>query len=207
MAEDLEAYLAGESIAARSGGLTEVFARVFRETHHATVLRNWGLLWMWHSVVLLAICLVTNWMTWRGINERWPYLLLWSGGFAIWAPIFWALRYRTGPVTAIERQIAHVWGASVIASILLFGIEDLLHEPVLKLSPVLGLISGMVFVVKAGMLSGKFYIQAAALFLTAGLMAYFTEWAHTIFGVVSALCFFVPGLIYYRQRLQAESDE
>ena len=41
----------------------------------------------------------------------------------------------------------------------------------LKLSPVLGLISGMVFVVKAGILSGEFYVQAVASFLTAGVMA------------------------------------
>lgn len=202
MAADLEAFLAGETISARSGGFNEIFARVFRETHHATVLRNWGLLWMWHSVVLLTICLITNWLAWQGVEQRWPYLLLWSGGFAIWAPIFWALRYRTGPVTAIERQIAHVWGGSVVASILLFGVEYLLSEPVLKLSPVLALISGMVFMAKAGMLSGKFYIQATVLFLTAGLMASYPDWAHTIFGLVSAACFFLPGWVYYRQRLR-----
>ena len=31
-------------------------ARLFRETHHATVLENWGLLWMWHSLALLVTC-------------------------------------------------------------------------------------------------------------------------------------------------------
>lgn len=200
MAEDLEAYLAGEPISARSGGITQVAARLFRETHHATVLRNWGLLWMWHSVVLLALCLFTNYLAWRDVQDRWPYLLLWAGGLFVWAPIFWALRYRTGPVTAIERQIAHVWGASVIGSILLFAVEWLLGEPVLKLAPVLGLLSGMVFVVKAGMLNGVFYLQAAALFLTAMAMAEWPDIAHTIFGVVSALCFFVPGWKYYQQR-------
>ena len=52
------------------------------------------------------------------------------------------------------------------------------------------------------MLSGQFYIQAAALFITAGLMAYFPNYAHLIFGTVSAACFFFPGLKYYRQRLR-----
>jgi len=202
MAEDLEAYLVGETISARSGGISEVVARVFRETHHATILRNWGLLWMWHSVVLLGICLVTNFMAWRGVDSRWPYLLFWSGAFAIWAPIFWALRYRTGPVTAIERQIAHVWAGSVIATIMLFLIEYQLDEPVLKLAPVLAIISAMVFVIKAGMLSGKFYIQAVCLLLAAGAMARWPGFGHTIFGVVSAACFFIPGLLYYRERLR-----
>jgi eukaryotic-like serine/threonine-protein kinase len=200
MAEDLEAYLSGEPVAARSGGITQVVARLFRETHHATVLRNWGLLWIWHSVVLLTICLVTNYMAWRGIDSRWPYLVLWAGGLFIWAPIFWALRRRSGPVTAIERQIAHLWGASVIGSILLFAVEWVLGEPVLRLAPVLGLLSGMVFLVKAAMLNGVFYVQAGALFLTALAMAEWPAVAHTIFGVVSALSFLVPGWKYFQER-------
>jgi serine/threonine-protein kinase len=200
MAEDLEAYLAGEPVAARSGGFSQVIARLFRETHHATVLQSWGLLWMWHSVVLLVICLVTNYMSWRGVDSRWPYLALWAGGLAVWAPMFWALRRRSGPVTAIERQIAHVWGASVIGSVMLFGVEWVLGEPVLQLAPVLGLLSGMVFLVKAGMLNGVFYVQAAALFVTALAMARWPAVAHTIFGVVSGLCFFIPGWKYYRER-------
>ncbi len=200
LAEDLEAFLAGEPISASSGGISQVIARLFRETHHATLLRNWGLLWMWHSVVLLAICLVTNYMAWRGVASRWPYLTLWAGGLFVWAPIFWALRRRSGPVTAIERQVAHIWGASVIGSILLFFVEWVLGEPVLRLAPVLGLLSGMVFLVKAAMLNGVFYVQAVALFVTALAMAHWPAIGHTIFGVVSALCFFIPGWKYYQQR-------
>ena len=79
-----------------------------------------------------------------------PYLALWGGGLALWAPIFWALRHRNGPVTAVERQIAHVWGGSVVASVLLFWVEALLGLTVLTLSPVLALLAGLVFFVKAG---------------------------------------------------------
>jgi eukaryotic-like serine/threonine-protein kinase len=67
-------------------------------------------------------------------------------------------------------------------------------------------LSGMVFVVKAGMLNGVFYVQAAALFLTALAMAEWPSVAHSIFGVVSALCFFVPGWKYYQQRRQADDQ-
>ena len=105
-----------------------------------------------------------------------------------------------GPVTFVERQIAHVWAGSTIAIALLFPLEWWLELGVLTLSPVLGLINGMVFLVKAGILSGSFYIQSVALFATAGLMALFPDFAHLIFGVVSAACFFVPGVKYYRQR-------
>jgi len=204
LAADLRAYLAGEPVAARQGGLADVFSRLFRETHHAVVLENWGLLWMWHSVVILALSVTTDVLAWQGVASRWPYLVLWGGGLALWAPIFWALRHRNGPVTAVERQIAHVWGGSVIASVLLFWVEELLGEPVLTLSPVLALLAGLVFFVKAGILSGTFYIQAGALFATALAMCVVPAYQHVIFGLVSAACFFVPGFKYFRQRNRAE---
>jgi hypothetical protein len=205
LAADLRSYLAGEPVAARRGGLADVVSRIFSETHHAVVLENWGLLWMWHSVVILGLCVTTDVLAWQGVASRWPYVVLWGGGLALWAPIFWALRHRTGPVTAVERQIAHVWGGSVIASVLLFWVEALLHDDggelkVLTLSPVLALLAGLVFFAKAGILSGVFYIQAAVLFATALVMCLVPDYQHVIFGLVSAACFFVPGLKYFRQR-------
>jgi serine/threonine-protein kinase len=203
LAADLRAFLAGEPVAARHGGFADIVARLFRETHHAVVLENWGLLWMWHSVVILALCVTTDVLAWQGVTTRWPYLILWAGGLALWAPIFWALRHRTGPVTAVERQIAHVWGGSVIASVMLFWVEALLGLPVLTLSPVLALLAGLVFFAKAGILSGAFYIQAAVLFATALLMCVARDVSHILFGIVSGACFFVPGLKYFRQRSRA----
>ena len=223
LADDLESFLAGEPVAARAGGFGQIVARWFRETHHASVLENWGMLWIWHSLMLLVLCLATNALHWLGITQPWPYVILWTVGLAVWAPIFWMFRRRAGPVTFVERQIAHVWAASMVASILLFVVEMLLKLPVLTLSPVLGLISGMVFMIKAGTLSGSFYIQAITLFLTALLMAALPDHritsvlpgvinlprggielpniGLTIFGFVVAACFFFPGLKYHRQRL------
>lgn len=212
LANDLDAYLAGEPISARSGNFTQVVARLFRETHHATVLENWGLLWMWHALLLLVISLVTNAMhsarhSLPQMETAWPYVVLWGGCLMIWAPIFWRLRRRSGPVTAVERQIAHAWGGSVVSVVLLFAVEWLLGLKVLTLSPVLALISGAVFVVKAGILSGAFYFHAAALFVTALVMAAMqhagSEMSVTLFGVVAAATFFLPGLKYYRQSRRA----
>ena len=63
----------------------------------------------------------------------------------------------------------------------------------------------MVFVFKAGTLSGWFYGAAAAMFLASVPMAFLTPtWSVLLFGVVSAVTFFVPGLKYYRQRRSRE---
>ena len=203
-AADLRAFLAGEPVAARRGGLADVVARLFRETHHAGVLANWGLLWMWHSVVVLTLCCITDVLAWQDVVSRWPYVVLWGGGLAFWAPIFWALRHRKGPVTAVERQIAHVWGGSMIASSLLFAIEWLLGLKVLTLSPVLALLAGLVFFAKAGILSGMFYVQAGVLFATALLMCLVPDYQHVLFGLVSGACFFVPGYKAFRQHGSAD---
>jgi len=207
LADDLEAFLANEPISARSSHFSQVISRAFRETHHAGVLENWGLLWMWHSLVLLVLCLATNWLQWQGKTSRMPYLALWVLGLGLWAAIFWNLRRRSGPVTFVERQLVHVWAGSMIFSTLLFVIEAILGLPVLKLSPVLGLVSGVVFLSKAGILTGSFYVQAAALFLTAGVMAVLgrpdmPQVGISVFGIVSAACFFFPGWKYYRQRVR-----
>ena len=100
---------------ARSGKLSQVVARWFRDTNHAAVLENWGLLWMWHSLLLLLVSLATEAMHWSGVTSRISYSALWVFGLGAWAVVFWALRQRMGTVTFIERQVAHVWGASLLA--------------------------------------------------------------------------------------------
>src|SRR5262245_10337089 len=204
LADDLAAYLANEPISARSTNVTQLVSRILRETHHAGILENWGVLWMLHSLVLLVLCVLTNWLQWEHVESRLPYVGIWVIGLGAWAGIFWSLRRRAGPITFVERQIAHVWGASMIASGLLFVVETLLNMPVLTLSPVLPLIGAMVFVIKAGILSGVFYFQAAANFAVAITMAWirhsgFSDCGLTLYGIVAAVSFFIPGLKYYRQ--------
>ena len=199
LADDLAAYLNDEKVSVRSGRFSQVIARLFRETHHASVLENWGMLWMWHSLVLMVACLLTFGLDYQGVNQRWVYAAMWTLGLGAWAAVFWKMRQRMGPVTFIERQVAHVWGASMIAIGLLFPLEWWMGLPVLRLSPLLAVITAMVFIIKAGMLSGVFYLQATAMLAAAIAMAIWPQWGHLIFGAVAAPCFFVPGFKYARQ--------
>ncbi|MFM7055679.1 MAG: serine/threonine-protein kinase [Planctomycetota bacterium] len=205
LAADLRAWLNNEPITARSSTVLRIMTRLFRESHHAAILQNWGLLWMWHSAVVLLLCLITNAMQLNGVTQRWPFVGLWVVGLGLWAAIFWNLRHRAGPITAVERQIAHIWGGSMLASSMLFAVETIMHRPVLEFSPCLGAIAGMVFLAKAGILSGRFYIEAALMFATSLVMAAIEaadipDFSVSLFGVVSAITFFLPGLKYYRQQ-------
>ncbi len=207
---DLEAVKNHESPSVRSSQFSQILSRAFRETHHAAVLENWGLLWMWHGLVLVGLTILTNVFQLQGVSSRWVYVGLWSVGMGIWAVIFWNLRRRSGPITFVERQIAHIWAGSMIAITGLYFLEWVMGLPVLKLSPVLALIGGIVFLVKAGILSGMFYFQTAASFLAVIPMAIFPYLSKTydipdlsisLFGLIFGLCFFLPGWKYYRQRL------
>lgn len=200
LSEDLRAFLRNEPVAARVGRFGQVIGNVFRETHHAVILENWGLLWMWHSLVLLVASIATNVLYWMGVKNRLHYWLLWTLGLGTWAVVFWILRRRMGPVTFVERQIAHVWAASMCCVAFLFPIEAILDFRELSLAPLLAVVAGMAFLIKAGILSGSFYIQAVILFATSIVMAYFPDVSMTIFGIAAGACFFFSGRKYYRRR-------
>src|SRR5262245_36426362 len=210
LANHLEAFLHGETPPVWPSNMSYFVHRMLRPTMHAPVLENWGALWMWHSLMAMFQCVLTAVLAWRGVQDRWPYLMIWGVGLLIWAGIFWALRRRAGPVLFIERQIAHVWGAAIFATITVFFVEILLGYDVLSLSPILAVLAGAVFMVKAGMLSGEFYFAAVASFLTAVPMALLMPdhaWlAILIFGAVTAGSFFVHGLRYHRRRKSAGLD-
>jgi eukaryotic-like serine/threonine-protein kinase len=208
LAADLRAYLAGEEISANSGGLFSLVGQMWRDTHHAAILENWGLLWITQSFKLLALILVTIAMHWAGYDSHVSYLVLWSIALVLWGQLFWWLRRRGGPVTFIERQIAHVWAAGILGSISMFVAEWVHHLPVLSMAPGLAVVAGMVFLVKAGMLSGRLYVYSGLFFLTSIVMAYFNgrpELQLFLFGIVSWASFFFPGLKYYRQRIRQAS--
>ncbi|MFN4259093.1 MAG: serine/threonine-protein kinase [Gemmataceae bacterium] len=206
LADDVESFLNGEPPTVRPSGLAYFLDRMFRETHHAAVLENWGLLWMWHSLKILLLCLLTAWLAWRGVTNPITYLLIWGVGLIAWGTIFWKLRSRSGPVLFIERQIAHLWAGGVLGSISVFIAEMLMELPVLSLAPMLAIFAGMVFMAKAGMLSGVFYFHAGVLFLTAFAMTLLpAPLSISLFGLASAACFFFPGLKYYRQRARGGS--
>ncbi len=207
LAADLEAYLAGEAVSSQPSGLGYFFSRMLRETHHIGVLENWGLLWILHSFATFVLCLLTQVMAWADVTSHPAYLTLWTVGLVTWGVVLWRLRRRAGPVLFVERQLAHAWAAGVCASIAMFVIEVLMQLKVLTLSPAIAVAAGMVFVFKAGILSGRFYVTAGLMFLTAAIMPLVPQANILLFGAATAISFLVPGIKYYRIRRRARAEE
>ena len=203
LADDLDAFLRGDPVSARSTSLRALAARLLGETHHAPIAENWGLLWIYHSIALIVFFGATNALLLAGVTERWPYVLIFSVGLCGWAAFFWALRRRGGPIRFVEKQLAHVWGAGIVAINLVFLVEWLLGLPVLSLSPMIAVTNGMLLMIKGGILSGGYYLQAALTFLTIFPMVAFPRFAPVIFGVVASGCFFATGLKYRLRSLRS----
>jgi eukaryotic-like serine/threonine-protein kinase len=203
LADDLEAFLAGEALSIRPGELRDLIAGLFKPTPHAAVLENWGKLWMAHAAFTLLLTSLTQFLLWQGVQHRAPYLVLWGAGVLTWSLIFWQLRRRAGPITPVERQIAHGWAGGVVGSFGVLLLEALLDQPVLSLAPVLAIVAGMVFLFKAGLLSGMFYFAVGLNFATAALMVALPDVNMLLYGTSLALCYFVPGWKSYRRRSAA----
>jgi serine/threonine-protein kinase len=203
LADDLDAFRSGLPVSARSTSLRALAARLLGETHHAAIMENWGVLWICHSITLIVFFGLTNVLLWRGVSARWPYVLIFTVGLGAWAAIFWALRRRGGPISFVERQLAHVWGAGVIAINLTFLLEWLLRVPVLTLLPLMAITNGMLFMIKGGILSGAFYLYAGLVFLAMIPMVWWPRFGPLILAFPAAFGFFATGLQYHRRRLRS----
>jgi serine/threonine-protein kinase len=203
LADDLDAFRAGLPVSARSTSLRALAARLLGETHHAAIMENWGFLWILHSIALVVFFLATNILVWRGVTSRWPYVLIFTVGLGAWAAVFWALRRRGGPISFVERQLAHVWGAGVIAINMMFLAEWLMKLPVLSLLPALAITNGMLFMIKGGILSGAFYLYAALVFLAIFPIVWLPRYGPLLLAFPSAIGFFATGLQYHLRRLRS----
>jgi serine/threonine-protein kinase len=203
LASDLDAFLRGDPVSARSTSLRALAARLLGETHHAPIAENWGLLWMYHGVALIVFFGVANGLSLAGVTSRWPYVLNFTVGLYAWAAFFWALRRRGGPIRFVEKLLAHVWGAGIIGIDLVFLVEWLLDLPVLALLPMIAVTNGMLLLIKGGILSGGYYLQAALTFLAIFPMVAYPRFAPMIFGAVASACFFATGLKYRLRSLRS----
>ncbi len=201
LADDLDAHLAGRSLARPS--LRVLAGRYLGETPHSALLENWGELWIYHGFALIGFYGLTWYLLGLGIRAHWPYLAIFTVGLGSWAALFWKLRRRRGPVTFVERQLAHIWAAGIAGVNLILVSEWLLGFPAMTLAPLLAITNGMLFLVKGGILSGEFYFCAAAVFLTLIPGALWPSVAVPAFALTSAVCFFATGLKYHLRHLRA----
>ena len=174
------------------------------ETHHAPVLENWGLLWIYHSIALLVFFGATNWLYLAGVigslalrpdlHGRACAAGRRSSGPCGGAADRSGSSSDSSPTSGARASSPSTWsswsnGCSVCRSF--------------TLAPMIAVTNGMLFMIKAGILSGGYYVQAACTFLAIFPMAAFPRFAPLIFGAVASACFFATGIKYRVRHLRA----
>ena len=178
---------------------------MLRETHHAVVLENWGVLWMWHSLKIFLLCAVTTALAWDGVSEPVAYLCSVGGRAGRLGRDLLEAAQRGGPVLFVERQIAHVWAAGVAATSACSSSRCCwAMRRADAVADAGGDRRGWCSLVKAGMLSGAFYVAAGGAVPDRDADGAVPAGGALLFGTVSAGCFFFPGLVYHRRRMRNE---
>jgi hypothetical protein len=200
LAEDLEAYLRGEPVLAEAGSSHRLLRRLLRESRHTEVMGRWGRIWIWHALQVFVISLATNALYWAGVRAEWAYLVLWSPGVAGMVVVPWYHRFRDGPpLTAIEWQLAQVWGMYLAVGLLSGLLLQLMGMGLMPLFPLAVAECALAFGAMAAILGGSFYALAAACALAAPVLVVLPEVGPALFGTVFAVGLFVPGWKYSRQ--------
>ena len=195
LAEDLSRFLNGEPVQAdASSTLKRAWASMLRETRHVEVMVNWGRVWRWHAIQIFTLFLLTNVLIWSDATSAWPYVALWTVGFASLVVPMWFYRFRTGvPITPIERQLGQVWAIFSAAVFLTGVINHLMGFEPLYLLPLAVLECGMAFGCMAAILGGSFYPMSALCFGLSILLTLAPQIGPIAFGAAFGAGLFIPG--------------
>jgi tRNA A-37 threonylcarbamoyl transferase component Bud32 len=195
LALDLERFLLGESIYARSFNVMDRLARVLQRSQFDQEFREYGNLLLWFAAIVFSTHLLKHFL----IEWHAPVAVLAAEQalqFLLMLVAFWVYRRRRMlPQTVAERQLWAVWLGYILSCVLLavivklqFGVERLYDRIEY---PYLTIMAGMAFFFLGSSYWGGCYAIALAYFVLAALMLLDMRWAvleyGTLWGAVLAL--------------------
>jgi serine/threonine protein kinase len=224
MADDLDRYLNGESISARSFNMFDRLLNTLERSPHVVDFHNWSTMLLLFAPVVLLSHLATFLLVQQELPASWAWLhwLPRGGQFLIMAALFfWQFRKRTLlPTNPAERQLWTLWlGYLVAYQISVFVYRMLLnqglqisgnrmHDELIRY-PTSAVLSGLVFFIMGSTYWGRCYVIGAVFFLMALLMPLHLDWAPIEFGALWAaiLAFIGWHLRRVGQRVHAEAEK
>src|SRR5262249_13200076 len=179
----------------------QLLRRVVGQARDDTTLQNWGVIWMVHAVSNAAGFIATNVLFWRGHHAPGPYALLWSAivTFNI-GSIFVLKSHPSGAWTFFENMIWLIW-LTFIGTVILTGVVNTLSGfEVMRLAPVIAVLSAFAFSMMGGMMGKKWFVGSALFAAAAMAMALFPRWQFVILGTLWGVVQFVSRASLHRQR-------
>jgi hypothetical protein len=218
LAADLQRYLDGEPIRARSyNALARLTRALHKPSHREADLH------LWASLLLLfsGIFLLGHVLTFALLQANQPaglVLLSRAGQLVLGGLAFGVYRRRSLlPANAAERQVWLIWlgalaafGTSSLASRLLTDAGVLAAGPAapacwaeVAVYPFSAVVSGLAFFVMGASYGGRYYAISLAFFALALLLPLRLEWSPLAYGLVWALC--LVAVARHLRRLGAEA--
>jgi eukaryotic-like serine/threonine-protein kinase len=199
LAADLERYLAGDTIAARTVNLFDRITRALSRSAHDVEFQSWGTLLLMIGIIVF-VTHTANYVAWQ---MGWPTWVRWITGsvqFVLICFAFW--RHRPGkllPTTPAERQLWAIWIGYFVASMVAVlidaqMIDDKAQGNRWSLYPVSALLAGFAFFVMGSAYWGGCFLIGLAFCAVAVLMPQRIELAPLAFALCWSIALCVLGL-------------
>lgn len=191
LADDLERFLHGASISARSFNLLDRIARTLERSQHDVEFQAYGTMLYWFAVVMLGDGTALFWLTRDGPPyPAGPIILVRIVQFTLLGLVFWhyyTKQFLAGSTAA--RLMWSTWGGflvgcflHVISMRLSARADHRLDE--LTLYPGWSVLAGIAFLVMGSSYWGRCYAFGAAFFLLALGVPFALRWAPLLYGLL-----------------------
>jgi serine/threonine protein kinase len=209
LADDLERYLEGEPISARSFNVLDFVGSLLSRSRHDFAFHTWSSM----LLIMGAVIGVEHILVFAMIktNQHWGLIL--SARMIQYVLLIVLFLWHRGkhllPTTAAERELWTIWigyfvanGVAIVATRLLVGRLDVLdpgaNAPRLPAEtlpyPFISLTAGLAFFTMGSNYWGKCYAIGLAFFGIAALMPFHLEWAPLEFGLLWGVSLTILGL-------------
>jgi serine/threonine protein kinase len=208
LADDLDRYLRGDAIYARSSNVLDYFTRVFDRSQHDAAFRTWSTMLLVIAAIVFVEHIVVYAFTVTG-QPDWFNLAARVAQFAAIGLVFWNNRGRQLlPTSAAERELWSIWIGYLLAYVMaLLSFRMLLAEGAIEngpgaptswreviMYPFTAVLSGMAFFIMGSNYWGRCYAIGAVFFMVAAAMPLDLSLAPLEFGIAWSVALTLLGL-------------
>lgn len=188
LADDLQRYLNGEPITARSFSVMDRLARTLDRSHHVSEFRGWDSTLLWFALILFLGHLAMFYVL-QTKQSRTLHWLTRGTQFILMGLAFGRSRSRTWlPTSLAERQLWAIWIGYLLAyAIMVWVIRELAGEQdwdEYTIYPFSAALAGMAFFAMGSSYWGRCYIIGMSFFILAALMPFHLEWSPLNLGLL-----------------------
>jgi serine/threonine-protein kinase len=208
LADDLQRYLKGDSITARSSNMIDYVSRMLDRSQHDIAFHTWSTMLLIFALIVLVEHVAVFLLSWTQ-QPWWTIVIARSLQFVGMGIAFWYNRgRRLLPTSAPERELWTIWVGYLITLVVNWMVcWQLRAYEIIKagpgapqrweeyfLYPIITMLSGLAFFTMGSNYWGRCYAVGAAFFVLAVLMPLRLEFAPLAFGLLWSATLIALGL-------------